>query len=359
MNDIEFKQWRITYLEQQKKDRLLLRLDHEKAMQKARLDHETEVYKYKLEIEKLKAETVSKSSTRSTKSSSEESKKSFSEEDMQFNQETLYNEAKECHLGKLSKTPAWSASRNKADKLDRLLLNSSQFTKYKILLPEEDLKKYRTKGLITAILWAHSMSTRAARWPDAPDMDLVSRVLSEITAIIDKYEGQTIKIIMDFLKEVWKDEVSSVDMDTTLIGDYIDKACEEYLKTSCYLDEVRMENSPFVKAVVEKLTEIDPEFRPEILINHLKATKLKDLLCKKKSQQVSFYMAHHYYKYIVHPFYRDTHDEDSWAKEHEQNKFKLRDELLKILEPIEDAVQDEYVKYENLRRKRGVIDKVW
>lgn len=362
MTDLEFEKWRITYLEQQKKDRMLLRFDHEKSMQKARLDHETEIYKYKLEIEKLKAESASiakKSSSK--KSDASEQKPSYTEEDYQFNQDTLYGEGKDCHIGRLSKTPAWSASKNLATKLDNLLLTDNRYSKYKNLLDSEDLKKYRTRSLIHALLWAHCISARTARWPEAPDLDLITKIQAEVLATLNKYGGKPIQIVLDFLKEIWATEVSqSVELDTTLVGDYIDKVCEEYLSNKTQYDDVKMENSPFVKAIVEKLTEIDPEFKPQPLIDYLKKVKLRNFIDRKKSRSAAHYLAQCYYRHIIHPFYRDTYDEVSWAKDYSLKlSHQLQQKMMEILLPIEASVEDEYIKYENLRRQRGVIDKEW
>lgn len=362
MDNLEFEKWRITYIEQQKKDRMLLRFDHEKAMQKARLDHESEIYKYKLEIEKLKASQVPVRSSGGSRSSSADSapRKVFSDEDIEFSNKTLYDEGKDCHLGKLAKTPAFHASKIKADELEKKFFNDKTFEKYKIQLDKEDFKKHRIKSLIHFLLWAHSISARAAKWPDAPDMDLITKIQEEIITKLDKYSAKPIQIILDFLQEIWKEEISeTIDLDTTLVGDYIDRVCEDYRKKTAYLDEVRMENSPFVKIMVEKLKELDSEFDPQPLINHLKAVKLRDYISRKKSDKVTFYVAHHYYRYKVHPLLKDKYDEVTWCKEGNFLVHELRDMLSKILDPLEDEVQDEYVLFERKRRERGVLDSVW
>lgn len=363
MNDIEFEKWRISYLEQQKKDRLLLQLDHDKIMQREKLAHETEIYKYKVEIQKLRAEAASymgKSPARKSSNKTTTTYEEFSEEDRQFSAQTLFHEGKECHIGKLAKTPAYHASKNKADRLDKLFFNDSQFAKYKVLLDKEDHKKFRIRGLIHAILWAHSISARASKWPDAPDMDLVTKIQEEIMNKLSKYEAKPIQIVMDFLHEVWDKEVSDThSIDVTLVGEYIDRVCEDYRKKRDYLDEVRMENSPFVKIMAEKLLEIDPEFKVELLVDHLRRIPLRNYIAKKKSDRVTFYVAHHYYKHIIHPFYKDTHDKLSWTKEHDNIAFELRRTLSEILDPLEAVVEDEYILYEAKRRERGVLDKIW
>lgn len=360
MNDIEFEKWRISYLEQQKKDRLLLQHDHEKVMQREKLAHETEIYKYKVEIQKLRAEAASYVGKSSARKSSNSPTEPISEDDRQFSTQTLFYEGKECHIGKLAKTPAYHASKNKAERLDKLFFNDAQFAKYKLLLDKSDHKKFRIRGLIHAILWAHCVSSRASRWPDAPDMDLVTKIQEEIMNKLSKYEAKPIQVVMDFLHEVWDKEVSDTHhIDVTLVGEYIDRVCEDYRNKVSYLDEVRMENSPFVKVMVEKLREIDPEFKSNLLIDHLRSIPLRNYIAKKKSDRVTFYVAHHYYKHIIHPFYRDTHDELSWAKEHNTIALKLRRELSEILDPLEATVEDDYILYESKRRERGVLDKIW
>lgn len=350
---IEFEKWKITYLEQQKKDRLLLRLDHEKVMQKQRLDHEAEIYKYKVEVEKMQQESRS---TRKEKSPS----MVYDEEDIIFNIDTLFGEGKDCNIGKLAKTAAWTASKNQADSLDLLLSSNPKYSEYKISILPTDTKSKKIRGLLHMLLWAHSVSARAARWPQAPDMELIAAIKNEILAKIGKFEAQSLQAVLDFLQSVWKEKISnSIDLDTTLVSEYIDNTCAQYLKEREYLEEVRTEKNPFLIAVTNKLIELDPDFNPAPVINYIKTIIQRERGGFSKSKAVAFYVSRNCYKNKIHPLFVDKYDKEEWTERHNMIACELQTKLMSILEPVEESVQTEYMKFENLRKERGVIDKVW
>lgn len=377
--NVDYEKWRIMYLEQQKKDRLVLKLNNKRAMQKDRLDQELDVYKHKVKLEELRTEvelkklessqaqvteitTTTKKATTKLEKNREEVKavEAFSEEDIEFNSETLYDEGKDVHMGKIAKTPSFHASKVFSETLDRALHQEEVGRKFRQDLDAEDKKKGRTRALIQSLLWAHSVSARSERWPEAPDKDMIPRIKDEIITKLNRYEGKAIHIIMGFLQSIWKDKVGqNVEMNISIVSDYVNKMCEDYKAKTIYLDEVRMENSPFVKIMVEKIKEIDPEFNEAPLIQYLKNIKLRDILMKKKADAVTFFLAYNYYRYRIHPYYKDTHDDVLYRKEEHKIAAELRDKLSAALDKYEEEVQKEYIQFENLRRNRGVIDKVW
>lgn len=227
---------------------------------------------------------------------------SLSEDDVLINELTGYGELDETHIGKLSKTPVWQASENKATDI---------FYEWKKAiediddLPKKDIGDSRIKKLLTTFLWSNSLAQRFAFWPDGKDMHYADAAKREIRQKLQSYSNLTIVRGYDAFKKFWKDvnEGDDVEFNSTFIAHVLDNAYEETLKKDKQEKKADIANSPLFKAVKEQCP-------------HVPLDQLKKQIIAKRGDFISAILAIELklFSKNVPSEYKDLYTKETWEK---------------------------------------------
>ena len=184
------------------------------------------------------------------------SSEKLSEDAVLINDLTGYGELNETHIGKLSKTPVWYASENKA--LDvffgwkKAILDIDD-------LPKKDISDSRIKKLLTTFLWSNSLAQRYSFWPDGKDMHYIDTAKREIKQKLQSYANITIVRGYDAFKKFWEEvnDGSNVEFNSTFIAEILDNAYQETIKKEKEEKKPDLLTSPLFNKVKETFPYID------------------------------------------------------------------------------------------------------
>lgn len=179
----------------------------------------------------------------------------LSEDDVLVNELTGYGELDNTHIGKLSKTPIWAASENKA---------MDVFYEWKKAivdiddLPKKDISDSRIKKLLTTFLWSNSLAQRYAFWPEGKDMHYIDAAKREIKQKLQSYANVTIVRGYDAFKKFWKEinADTNVEFNSSFIGSILDNAYEETLKKEKQEKKADLFKSPLFHEMSQKFPKI-------------------------------------------------------------------------------------------------------
>jgi hypothetical protein len=227
---------------------------------------------------------------------------SLSEDDVLVNELTGYGELDETHIGKLSKTPVWQASENKA---------SDVFYEWKKAikdiddLPKKDLGDARTKKLLTTFLWANSLAQRSTFWPDGKDMHYADAAKREIRQKLQSYSHLTIVRGYESFKKFWREinDGNDVEFNSTFMGSILDNAYEETIKKEKEEKNSDLFNSPLFRVVKEQCS-------------HIPLDLLKKQIISKRGDFISAIIAIELklFAKTVPEEYKDLYNKETWEK---------------------------------------------
>lgn len=226
----------------------------------------------------------------------------LSEDDVLINELTGYGELDETHIGKLSKTPVWQASENKA---------TDVFYEWKKAikdiddLPKKDLSDARTKKLLTTFLWANSLAQRYVFWPDGKDMHYVDAAKREIKQKLQSYSHLTIVRGYDSFKKFWREinEGLDVEFNSTFMAQTLDNAYQETIKKEKEEKNADLFNSPLFAAVKEQHSHIPLDLLKKQIIS-----KRGDFISAIVSIELKLFSKN------IPEEYKGIHTQESWEK---------------------------------------------
>jgi hypothetical protein len=226
----------------------------------------------------------------------------LSEDDVLINELTGYGELDETHIGKLSKTPVWQASENKATDI---------FYEWKKTiediddLPKKDIADSRIKKLLTTFLWSNSLAQRFAFWPEGKDMHYADAAKREIRQKLQSYSNSTIVRGYEAFKKFWSEinDGDNVEFNSTFIAPILDNAYEETLKKNREEKEADVLNSPLFAKVREECP-------------HIPIDQLKKQLVAKRGDFISAILAIELKLFAqnVPDEYKDLYNKETWEK---------------------------------------------
>lgn len=191
----------------------------------------------------LKIEELRLSGSSSRRSSPVKSDSEFSEEDRKFNEISSYGACTDKHLGMISKTRIWEGANERAGKLFE---NWYFHIRENNILPLKDLKEARIKMLLLLFLWASGCSHRAAKWPDAPDINYITPLKKEMEERLSKFSKHSIVAAYESLKVFWKEinDYEQCPFNVTLIGEVLDEAYTYVSEKTVEESKYDIKNSP-------------------------------------------------------------------------------------------------------------------
>jgi len=226
----------------------------------------------------------------------------LSEDDVLINELTGYGELDETHIGKLSKTPVWQASENKA--ID-IFYEWKKAIKDIDDLPKKDLSDSRTKKLLTTFLWSNSLAQRSVLWPDGKDMHYVEAAKREIKQKLQSYADVTIVRCYESFKKFWKEinDGDEVEFNSTFMAQVLDNAYEETLKKERLTKKSDLLKSPLFIKVSKEHPNIDLE-------------DLKSQMIAKRGDFMSAILAIELktFSLTVPEKYKELYNQESWGK---------------------------------------------
>lgn len=227
---------------------------------------------------------------------------SLSEDDVLVNELTGYGELDETHIGKLSKTPVWQASENKA--MD-VFYEWKKAIKDIDDLPKKDLSDARTKKLLTTFLWSNSLAQRYAVWPDGKDMHYVDAAKREIRQKLQSFSHLTIVRGYDSFKKFWQEinDGTNVEFNSSFMAHVLDNAYEETIKKEKEEKVSDLMNSPLFATMKER--------HPHIPLDTLKkqiVSKRGDFIAAVVAIELKLFSKN------VPEEYKDIYTKETWEK---------------------------------------------
>lgn len=227
---------------------------------------------------------------------------SLSEDDVLVNELTGYGELDTTHIGKLSKTPVWQASENKAMDVFYEWKKSIEDIDD---LPKKDISDARIKKLLTTFLWSNSLAQRYTFWPEGKDMHYIDAAKREIKQKLQSYANVTIVRGYDAFKKFWREinEDTDVEFNSSFIGSVLDNAYEETLKKKEEEKKADIYKSP----LFIKMGEMFP---------HIDLKNLKKQMIAKRGDFMSAILAIELKSFSqeVPDEYKDLYTQETWGK---------------------------------------------
>lgn len=256
----------------------------------------------------------------------------LSEDDVLVNELTGYGELDETHIGKLSKTPLWQASENKAVDI---------FYEWKKAihdideLPKKDISDSRIKKLLTTFLWSNSLAQRKAFWPDGKDMSYADAAKRDIKQKMQSYSNLTIVRGYDAFKKFWGkvNEGIEVEFNSSFIAEVLDNAYEESIKKEKEKKKTDLFESPLFRAIAEKFPLVDlKELKKQMIakrgdfMSAIIAMELKNFTLTVPEEYKDVYTPEtweqNYYKYV-------RKNDETWRKTYSEFYLTIRKDFEK------------------------------
>jgi len=257
----------------------------------------------------------------------------LSEDDVLVNELTGYGELDNTHIGKLSKTPVWGASENKATDIfyewKKSIVDIDD-------LPKKDISDSRIKKLLTTFLWSNSLAQRHAFWPEGKDMHYIDASKREIKQKLQSYANVTIVRGYDAFKKFWR-EINSdtnVEFNSSFIGSILDNAYEETLKKEKQEKKADLLRSPL-------FCEMSRQF-PNISLRDL-----KDQMIAKRGDFMSAILAIELKNFskTVPEEYKELYTQETWGNSYFKHVRKYDETWRNTYKDFYLAIRKEHEKW--------------
>lgn len=211
-------------------------LEHDRWCLEAKFAHE-------IRLEELRLSHRRGSNQVNKQESASESNSFISEEDIKFNELSSYGYCTIKHIGLIAKTKVWEGANERASKLFEQWYGHIQDNN---IIPLKDLKEGRIKTLLLAFLWGSGCAHRAAKWPEANDINLVDNIKKELRERFSKFSKHSIVAAYESLKVYWKEfnDYEQCPFNSTFIAEILDDAYQYVSQKSSEESKTDIKNSP-------------------------------------------------------------------------------------------------------------------